>query len=595
MARDIEQIFTDNPATTMELTDLVYLGRSPFDVLDDFAITFDDFQKSITDLGILNSLDVAGIATAYNFVPGFLTQATAGGTTTLLATSVYMQWFTGTMNEDIVMPVTSTLIQGQGNLLANKSSGILTIKSSGGNTILEMAPNSFAEMICILTSGTTETSWNFIYDSNDIGVSSLTGTPDQISFSSPTGDVIASLPQDIAPTSDVTFNSLVLTGTPLDPASGGTGIDNGSSTINIDGPIVFNGAFSFEATLTGNTNITFPLAGVLTAINGSVTDNHVPRWDGTTGALQDSGVIIDDSNNISGIVDLTLTGDITMSTTEGIMDDSGNLYLQFLKTGSSDSYLTITNGGGGLSPIFGVDSGSLTDVGIGFQMKGNANYSFLGTSVRQSLIQLWEQTTNGTDKVGLQPPASVTTGYNITMPGAPPGVSGQVATTSTAGVQSWSGSAIAATNGVSFGAGSGTLNYYDQRQAGTAPTITFTTPGDLSVAYTSQTLSFTKIGDLVFLEVVFNFTPTYTTSAGTLVINGMPFSANGTAKGIFNPDGNSIPYPASRTTIICGINNATNTMILQGYGASAAVTGLGVTQFPSGVATAFRCQIVYFV
>lgn len=42
---------------------------------------------------------------------------------------------------------------------------------------------------------------------------------------------------------------------------------------------------------------------------GSSTDNAVARWDGTTGTfLNNSGVIIDDSNNVSGIVNLTTTG-----------------------------------------------------------------------------------------------------------------------------------------------------------------------------------------------------------------------------------------------------------------------------------------------
>lgn len=42
---------------------------------------------------------------------------------------------------------------------------------------------------------------------------------------------------------------------------------------------------------------------------GSSTDNAVARWDGTSGQfLNNSGVIIDDSNNVSGVVNLTTTG-----------------------------------------------------------------------------------------------------------------------------------------------------------------------------------------------------------------------------------------------------------------------------------------------
>jgi hypothetical protein len=41
---------------------------------------------------------------------------------------------------------------------------------------------------------------------------------------------------------------------------------------------------------------------------GSSTDNAVPRWDGTTGTdIQNSGVIIDDSNNVTGVAALSAT------------------------------------------------------------------------------------------------------------------------------------------------------------------------------------------------------------------------------------------------------------------------------------------------
>lgn len=46
---------------------------------------------------------------------------------------------------------------------------------------------------------------------------------------------------------------------------------------------------------------------------GSSTDNAVARWDGTSGTfLNNSGVIIDDSNNVTGIEDLTVNGDTTL-------------------------------------------------------------------------------------------------------------------------------------------------------------------------------------------------------------------------------------------------------------------------------------------
>src|SRR6056297_2322352 len=44
------------------------------------------------------------------------------------------------------------------------------------------------------------------------------------------------------------------------------------------------------------------------------TDNAIPRFDGTDGyTLQDSGITIDDSDNIEGIDNITLTGSISVS------------------------------------------------------------------------------------------------------------------------------------------------------------------------------------------------------------------------------------------------------------------------------------------
>lgn len=57
-------------------------------------------------------------------------------------------------------------------------------------------------------------------------------------------------------------------------------------------------------------NMTGPVGGP-----GSSTDNAVVRWDGTTGTqAQNSGVIIDDSNNITGVASLTVTTLIATTT-----------------------------------------------------------------------------------------------------------------------------------------------------------------------------------------------------------------------------------------------------------------------------------------
>lgn len=47
---------------------------------------------------------------------------------------------------------------------------------------------------------------------------------------------------------------------------------------------------------TGVTELVVPESGNLVSVDTAVTDNAIARHDGTTGKLQDSGVIIDDNN-----------------------------------------------------------------------------------------------------------------------------------------------------------------------------------------------------------------------------------------------------------------------------------------------------------
>lgn len=68
---------------------------------------------------------------------------------------------------------------------------------------------------------------------------------------------------------------------------------------------------------------------------GSSTDNAVARWDGTDGQfLNNSGVIIDDSNNVTGVASLTATsitdsgltsGRVVLASTAGLLADDADL------------------------------------------------------------------------------------------------------------------------------------------------------------------------------------------------------------------------------------------------------------------------------
>lgn len=106
------------------------------------------------------------------FIPGFTTTATAAGTTTLTVASTQLQYFTGSTTQTVTMPVTSTLVTGMAYTIVNNSTGVVTVQSSGANTIIAMSANTVAVVTCILTSGTTASSWNYQYTAQNASIAS---------------------------------------------------------------------------------------------------------------------------------------------------------------------------------------------------------------------------------------------------------------------------------------------------------------------------------------------------------------------------------------------------------------------------------------
>ena len=107
--------------------------------------------------------DANGNAGITNVNLGYSTTVTNGGTTTLTVSSNNQQYFTGSQNQTVVMPVTSTLTLGQEWLLDNNSSQSIEIQSSGGNTIFTLAGGTSAYITCTTISGTGSSSWDFDY------------------------------------------------------------------------------------------------------------------------------------------------------------------------------------------------------------------------------------------------------------------------------------------------------------------------------------------------------------------------------------------------------------------------------------------------
>jgi hypothetical protein len=114
-------------------------------------------------------------------VVGGTSIVTAAGTTTLDVNSYYIQLFTGTTTQTVVLPVASTLQAGWSAIINNQSTGVVTVQTSGGNTIQAMVGvpsstyNSVLTLTCINPSGGTGTA-SWIWEYRATGIFTLTGT-----------------------------------------------------------------------------------------------------------------------------------------------------------------------------------------------------------------------------------------------------------------------------------------------------------------------------------------------------------------------------------------------------------------------------------
>ena len=57
---------------------------------------------------------------------------------------------------------------------------------------------------------------------------------------------------------------------PIIPGYGGTGVNNGSSTITLGGSLTTSGAYASTFTMTNTTTVTFPTTGTLATVNGNL-------------------------------------------------------------------------------------------------------------------------------------------------------------------------------------------------------------------------------------------------------------------------------------------------------------------------------------
>jgi hypothetical protein len=116
------------------------------------------------------------------------------------------------------------------------------------------------------------------------------------------------------------------------------------------------------------------------------------------------------------------------------------------------------------------------------------------------------------------------------------------------------------------------------------PTITFATPGDLTVSYATQIGAFAKVGPLTCFWVNLVFTPTYTTAASNFQMTlGSLSPIDGNAWGYPLTFIGPPTWPGSTDTQVAAFAGG-SFFLLRGMKSGANPSNFTVTQLPSGVA-----------
>jgi hypothetical protein len=127
------------------------------------------------------------------------------------------------------------------------------------------------------------------------------------------------------------------------------------------------------------------------------------------------------------------------------------------------------------------------------------------------------------------------------------------------------------------------------------PVLTFATPGDLAVTYSTRVGTFTKIGRVVIATFRLNTTAfTYTTASGVLEITGLPYTAANVANAIW---GGWLVFggvtKAGYTEFDANVSANASLISVVGSGSGVAPSNVTAADMPSGGSVILRGAVIY--
>lgn len=147
--------------------------------------------------------------------------------------------------------------------------------------------------------------------------------------------------------------------------------------------------------------------------------------------------------------------------------------------------------------------------------------------------------------------------------------------------------------------GAGAWSGVDYVSGTFTPTVTFATPGDVSVAYTQQIGSYFRVGNAITFAVQLVFAATYTTASGNFRVAGLPVAASATAPNARLlaawVTGTTPTWPAGTTYLSGASQQSQSYFQIVGYGSAIGAANFGTAQIVSGTTYTLVVAGTYYV
>ena len=255
-------------------------------------------------MAIAKTLYANNIISNTNVITGFTTIATSGGSTSLSSSSNYIQQFTGSSAQTIILP--STAILGQSFYIINNSTGTLTVNSSGSNLVQTMTTATRVLVTALSTSPTSAAGWTVKVTPNTTNAGVVTLASGTVATSTTSGALVV--------TGGVGISGALYVSTTTPASISNTGVltvtNATDSSTTTTGSVIITGGVGIAKSLYVSTTTPASISntGVLTITNSTASTSN------STGSIIASGGI-----------GLTNTTDATSSTNGGSFTTAGGM------------------------------------------------------------------------------------------------------------------------------------------------------------------------------------------------------------------------------------------------------------------------------